>query len=342
VTAARRRAVAILVVVAAVAVAALWRTPAPVAGGPVETMAASRPANTGPIPSRAATPPPAAPRPATVASAATPPVPSQVGSEADGSVELDGDGRLRVDRALRHFFDWHRAAAGELDENAIRQRLAASLQARLPPAQAAEALAIYDRYLDYLAASDSLPFSGDPLTHFDALRALRRDLLGDAIATAFFADDEVAIEARLIRRALLSDRSLDAAERERRLAAIDAALPVELRPSPEVLALADAEALDALFEAGGIDPPQRHEERAARFGEDAAVALGQLDRERADWQERVGRYLALERRLGSDLALSAAERQHRLDRWLQQHFGAAEQRRLRALRDEGLLAPDGG
>jgi lipase chaperone LimK len=167
-------------------------------------------------------------------------------------------------------------------------------------------------------------------------------LLGDEVASAFFADEEAAIEARLVRRALLADRRLDATAREWRLAAVEAALPEELRESPELRALQDAEVLDALYEADGTDPARRHDERAALFGEDAATALARLDHERADWQARVDRYFALQQSLHGDLALSPAERERRLERWLQQNFVAAEQRRLRALEDEGLLRPGDG
>jgi lipase chaperone LimK len=341
---ARRRGVAIAVLVATLAVAAAWRTPAPVTGGLAHGNAqgsatdqqlppARRPA---PSQDRVPAPAPAAP----VAAAA--PVASQLGSDPDGDVALAEDGRLRVDRALRRFFDWHRAAAGELDENGMRARLTDALYARVTEAAAAEALAIYARYVDYLAASDGLPFHGDALLHLDALRALRRALLGDEVASAFFADEEAAIEARLVRRALLADRRLDATARERRLAAVEAALPEELRESPELRALQDAEVLDALYEADGTDPARRHDERAALFGEDAATALARLDHERADWQARVDRYLALQQSLHGDLALSPAERERRLERWLQQNFVAAEQRRLRALEDEGLLRPGDG
>jgi hypothetical protein len=53
---------------------------------------------------------------------------SLIGSDPDGAVGLDADGRLRIDAALRHWFDWHRAAIGELDEPAIGRRREVGLQ----------------------------------------------------------------------------------------------------------------------------------------------------------------------------------------------------------------------
>jgi lipase chaperone LimK len=262
--------------------------------------------------------------------------PSLVGSDPDGEARLDADGRLWPDHRLRRLFDWHRSAVGELDEMAIRARLRADLASRLPPAAVDEALALYERYLDYLAASDRLPFEPEPLRRLDQLRALRQMLFGDALAAALFEAEELALEARLLRRKIATDRQLDEVTRSERLAALDAALPAELRPPPEQLAVIEAEQLTAVYEADGVGAAERQRERAALYGAAAAERLAALDDARVDWQQRLDYFSAQRARL-LQADLSPAEREARLRRWMAEHFAPSEQRRLQALLDEGLL-----
>jgi lipase chaperone LimK len=269
------------------------------------------------------------------------PPPSQAGADADGALGLDADGRLRLDLDLRRRFDWHRSALGELDEAAVRRRLEHELLA-LPAAARAEALDWYDRYLDLLAASEQLGTIEDPLATLDRLRALRRQWLGDAGAEAFFADEELALEARLLRRQVLADHGLEPHERQARLAAIDERLPAELRPSPELGQVAEALALDARHAAAAADPAQRHAERVAQFGTAAAERLAVLDGERADWQRRVAEHLALQQALQQDPSLTPEQRAQRLARDRQARFDETGQRRLQAWLAEGLHENDGG
>lgn len=332
-----KRAAALITLLAAVALLA-WQRPAP--PQPVSAAGATRTdvavAVTVAAPSVRTV---ATTAPHRLASDLPPAPPSLAGSEPDGGATLDRAGRLHPDSALRRYFDWHRAGVGELDESEIRLRLQAGLAARLPAGALAEALALYDRYLDYLAASDRLPFEADPLRQLDQLRRLRRALLGDAIAAAFFESEELALEARLLRRQIADDRGLDDAERQDRLAALDAALPVELRVPVEQQAVVEAEQLSDEYEASGVPPEQRRQERAALYGDAAAQRLAALDAARLDWQRRLDQFNAQRARLQGDPRLAEAERAERLRRWMAEHFDPIEQRRLQALLDDGLLDP---
>jgi lipase chaperone LimK len=265
------------------------------------------------------------------------PPPSLIGSDPDGAIGLDEDGQLRIDLALRRWFDWQRAAIGELDQTTIRHRVEAGLLAALPPDQAAAGLELYDRYLVYLAASDRLPFDPDPLLMLDAERALRIDLLGARTAEAFFADEELALEARLLRRQLATDPDLAPAERDARLAALDAALPHELQPSIELQQVEQAEQLAELYQQAALTDAERLAERSELFGHDAAQRLAALDHERRGWQQRIDDYAALQVQLRRDPTLDAGGRRQALQRWMQDWLSPAEQRRLQALIDEGVI-----
>lgn len=334
----RKRVIATTAALAAVVLVA-WGWPAPdiaPASEPAVALAGAAPLVAEPVAVRTA----AAPAP--VAADAIRAPASLAGSDPDGGATLGRDGRLQPDAALRRYFDWHRAAMGELGEAEIRARLQAGLAAQLPPDQLLVAMDWYDRYLDYLAASDRLPFEADPLRRLDQLRALRQLLFGDQVAAAFFEAEELALEARLLRRQIARDRSLEPAERNARLAALDAALPTELRTPIEQQRVREAERLTAAYEAGGVPADERRRERTALYGEAAAERLAQLDAARDTWQQRLDHFAAQRARLHDDPRLAESERAARLRRWVTEHFDPAEQRRLQALLEEGLLDPGAG
>lgn len=258
---------------------------------------------------------------------------SLAGSEVDGDAGVDAHGALRVDRALRRLFDWHRAASGELGEAQILQWLTATLEQKLPPAAVAEALRIYGDYLAYLRASDSIVIAHDPLAQLDDLHHLRVQILGEQVADAFFGDEELAQMARLERRRIMNDPALDEAERLARLRAYDERLPDELKPEGELEIAQQAEALSRAYDANATDPAERHRERAALLGEEAADRLGTLDAEREAWQQRMDAYAAERARLYADPRLADRERERMLAQWAASRFDEAELRRLLALSD---------
>lgn len=260
-------------------------------------------------------------------------VPSLQGSAIDGEAGRDRYGRLRVDAGLRRFFDWHRAASGEIGESALRQWLSGHLAERLDTAGVAEALALYDLYLDYLRAAEGLAVETDPARRWDRLLELRRQMFGAERARDLFADEDPWMQAQIARQAIKQDPRLDAAARQQALQALEATLAEPLRADPTVALLDEVDQLDRQFAASGLDAGQRLQERSALFGPEAAARLAALDAQREDWQRRLEDF----RRQSEQLRQrSASEDDYRraLEAWAQQHYDEAELRRIAALQAE--------
>lgn len=261
------------------------------------------------------------------------------GTEVDGQLRVDAAGRLVADRELRRLFDYFLARLGERSPEQIRADLLAWLQQQtaLSASVRAEALQLFDRYVELQRASAALGRSGDLLADLERLRALRRRELGDELARAWFGEEEDYAALTAQRLALARDASLDPATRSARLAELDAQTDPQQREARAQstdfqLALAQTTQMDAQQ----LSPAQRAQQRSELWGEAAAERLAELDQQELDWNLRLRAYARAREQLLADSGLSPAVREVKLQKLLLD-FSEAERRRVLALVDEGLL-----
>lgn len=214
---------------------------------------------------------------------------------------------------------------------ALKQRLQALAGTQFPPELLPRALALLNRYVDYRVALGRLKppaDAGDPRALREALQAreaVRRQYFSDEEHDALFARDAALDQLSVARLEILRNPALSERERAEALKAAEADLPeLERKARAEATAHLAVAAQNQAFDAQGLDERSRHALRSAQYGDNAAHALAQLDREERDWQQRLDT-LAQAQQAGTD---SAALQQLR-DRL----FTTDEQRRL-----DGALA----
>ncbi|MDE1962371.1 MAG: hypothetical protein KGI42_00530 [Xanthomonadaceae bacterium] len=245
------------------------------------------------------------------------------GTEVDGGVTIGFAGRVRPDLALRRLFDYYLSLLGETDLQGIRQLLREDLGRRpLDAGQQAAVMALFDRYVDYQQARTAL--AGAPINDVAARlaqdRALRQQLLGPDLARAFYPDAQ-ADDARLLRQLAHHDVPGRSAADPRATASVADLIQTQ------------TEQLDA----APLTPAQRHDERAAAWGEAAAGRLDALDRQRAQWNRRLAAFASAASALERDPALDDAGRRQALQRLLDQQFDGPERLQARAMWQAGLL-----
>lgn len=261
------------------------------------------------------------------------------GTAVDGSVRLDAQGRLVRDRELRRVFDYFLSRLGERDPARIRDDLIAWLQQQpqLDATARAEALALFDRYVELQRASAALGRSDDLRADLRRLRELRERELGAELAQAWFDADERYAEYTLDRLEAGRDPSLTATGREARLAQLEAGLdPAKRAIRDDSTAFQQAVADSEAFAGTAASAARRAEQRRQRWGDEAAVRLAELDQQEASWQLRLRAYTQAREHLFADRSLVPAQRERRLARLLDD-FSETEQRRVLALADEGML-----
>jgi lipase chaperone LimK len=261
------------------------------------------------------------------------------GTDVDGGVRLDANGRLVADRELRRLFDYFLARLGERSPEQIRADLLAWLQTQpqLDATARAEVTRLFDRYVELQRASAALGRSGDLRADLQRLRELRERELGIELARIWFGDEQDYAEQTLARLALASDASIDARTRAQRLAEFDRQQDPQQRATREAstdfqLAVAQSEQLAA----AGASAQQRAHQRRELWGDEAAVRLAELDQQEASWQLRLRAYAQAREQLFADRGLTPQQREIRLARLLGD-FSEAERRRVLTLAEEGLL-----
>lgn len=263
------------------------------------------------------------------------------GTEVDGGVSFDANGRVVLESGLRRLFDYYLSLIGERDPSQIRQLLADHLLGRYDAHQAQSVLVYFDRYVAYQQRLAETQIGGavDPQERLAKAMALRRELLGDEMATAFFAEEEALAVLTLKRMAIASDASLTADRKSELLAELDRGAGHTARADADAAsAVADQE---RRFEQRHASASERAAEREALWGKPAAKRLARLDEERARWDARIEQYLFARSRIDADRSLSPAARAQALATLRARHFDAAEQRRVASLEAIGQLRPGG-
>jgi lipase chaperone LimK len=263
------------------------------------------------------------------------------GTRIDGGLAVDANGRFVPTLETRRFFDYFLTASGEVPADALRARIEHEIGRRLAPAAARDAMALLQRYLAYRErvrqlATVEVPDDDDLEARLAMLVALRREVLGNDAAEAFFADEEADARRLLATRRIANDASLTPEERLARIDAIyadaEAELPADIREAREAARLATSlRDTEAEIRARGGDEAEIAAVRERLAGPEAAARLADLDRRRSAWQARVAAFRAARDRVQHDATLSPDARAAAITRLLDESFDPAERRRVAAL-----------
>lgn len=211
---------------------------------------------------------------------------------------------------------------------ALKQRLAALVGQHFPAALTTRALALAERYVDYRVALGQLRAPQDltdPYALRESLEArhkVRQQFFDGPEHDALFAREADLDRYTLARLEIARNTQLTAEQRALALRQADNELP-EARRAERAATTEhmNAAAQTAAFNAQNTDERTRHAARSAQYGEPAAHAMAQLDREEQHWQQRLDQYSQAQAQQGDGAALQ---------RLRQQLFSNEEQQRLDA------------
>lgn len=265
------------------------------------------------------------------------------GTRVDGGLVLDAAGHFLPTLETRRFFDYFLSATGEVDAEALRARIVAAIERRLPASEAPAAIGLLDQYLDYRARARALAQApaapADIGARLAQVARLRREVFAPAVVTAFFAAEEAAVQRELDRRAIASNPDLTFDERQRQLEALDASAPPDVRAARAAAVLATTlREEESRLREQGASPDDVRQLRERMVGPEAAERLAALDTQRAEWQSRVAGFQAERAQIMHDATKSVAERTTAIDALLASRFTVPERLRLQGL-DEIAAAP---
>lgn len=260
------------------------------------------------------------------------------GTRSDGDLKVAADDNLVVDAELGRMFDYYLSALGEKSLDAIRVEAERELDRKLKPNAAKQAKRLLAQYLDYKRAlidvEKDQKLTGTTAaivkSRLLAMQKVRAQFFTPQEAQALFGFNDAYDMDAVARMEVADDKNLTDAQRKEKLAAIDAAMSPQLREEREApLRIVKAEEEVKTMRARGASEQDIYQFRATTFSPDAAARLAEVDKEEAQWKERISNYLNERNKIDSDMAQQpenlrlAALQQLRLAR-----FNSEEQSRL--------------
>lgn len=215
-----------------------------------------------------------------------------------------GGGKLAPCSGLRSRFEYYLLGLGEVSAADIRTLVDDEARRANGDALGDAIMAIWDQYWrlrTHVWRHTFVPSERHTwLPAFEEQRLVRRQILGEDWARAFFSEEE--------------------AKFQQYVAQIESGQPPPPDPGEPVPQVAP-----------GQDPAAVHAERVARYGLDAANRLARADAEWAEWERRLAAARAEWERLQASANLSPVQRQQAMQAHLSAHFKPEEHLRVKAL-----------
>ena len=289
----------------------------PAADTPSQAARTDRP--TTPLPSR----------PVTLALANT----SLAGTTVPADLVMDGEGQLVVNSGTRAILEYFLSLSGELTDEQIRHLIRQWAEENASPRAASDLLALLGRYNDYrqrFASGDFAASTASDITDkLNQRRQLREELFG-ADAAALFADEDRYDNFSLQRHAILTG-DMSNAEKEQAMQTLHASLPAHLADQyQQQQALQHLQDTERSIKETGGNSTDRFAYHQQTFGDEAALRLQSLARERQQWQQRYQDY-ATQRDQILTSGLAGNDQQQQLEQLRARLFAETEQRRVAAL-----------
>lgn len=230
---------------------------------------------------------------------------------------------------LRHKLEAMLLDAGDAPTPAaLKARLAGVVAGHFSASEATRALALAERYVDYRVALGEIKppaDAGDPRALSAAVQArqrVRERYFAGEEYHALFAQEEELDRFTIARLEIERHASLTPAQKQAALKDAESELgDAQKAARADAIAHVAVAAQTAAFDAQGLSEQARYAQRRSQYGDAAAQQLAQLDREEAQWQQRLSQYAA---------AREGKATEGQLQQLRQQLFSAEEQLRIEA------------
>ncbi len=213
-------------------------------------------------------------------------------------------GKLSPCSGLRARFEYYLLGLGEVTVNDIRTLVSDEAHRANGEELGNAIMAIWDKYWSLRTHDWRNTFVQSDrntwMPAFEEQRMVRRQILGEDWARAFFAEDE--------------------AKFKQYVAQVESGQPPPPDPGEPVPQMAP-----------GKDPAAVHAERVARYGVDAANRLAKADEEWADWERRLAAARVEWDRLKASQNLSDVQRKQDMQAYINANFKPDELLRVKAL-----------
>ncbi|SDT19891.1 Lipase chaperone LimK [Halopseudomonas xinjiangensis] len=266
------------------------------------------------------------------------PPPSLRGTAVDGSIKVDQQGNLLVTEHLRDLFEYYLATVGEIEPDQAIALIDRQLQAQLDEPALSQARNLLDAYLGYrrrvAELEQELPVVADLAalrTREEAVRGLRARLFDRHVHEALFGREEAYNQYHLDRLAIVHDASLDPAERAAAIAELRDSQPEDLQHALTTQVHRELGQRTQALRAQNAPSQAVRQLRLELAGPEATERLERLDAERAQWQQRLDRFVEERQAILDEPGLADVDKRAAVEDLLSDRFDERERLRVAAL-----------
>jgi lipase chaperone LimK len=265
------------------------------------------------------------------------------GTEIDGLYPVDEDGNLVLSKSIKYRFEYFLSLMGEFELVHVMEMIKDDITSNLDSPAKEQALKLFDDYVAYkyalteLEASLSAPESYEVndmermRAQLQQMRDVRREYLPLDAVEAFFGFDEMYDDFMLARLDIKNNQQLTDSEKQDQLIGLENNLP------PDVKAMRDEtqrisqvfHLTEDLVKKGG-SAEDVYDINEQEFGQEAALRLQVLNKQRNQWQSRVDVYVRQKQAIDNNDKLTQIERDSQSEELKQAQFTSLEWQKLSA------------
>ena len=262
------------------------------------------------------------------------------GTDVDGELLVDANGKLVINNGLRNLFEYFISAKSEEPLDIILGRIREYIQHQIPEEPAQRAIAILESYISYKKKLEEVEspegLQGEQLGTLDTIKdalanrmLLRRQFMSTEVVQAFFEDEEKYDQFNLQLIDIKQNSVLSAETKEQQIIELEQMLPesVRLMRQEERKREQVNQKIEEMRKEGKTEK-EIYEFRKNEFGQEAADRWQKLEEKREVWNNKVDEYMKQRQAIVSDPDLSEQEKNLAIDRLKFESFDESEIRRV--------------
>ncbi|TDT43405.1 lipase chaperone LimK [Halospina denitrificans] len=270
------------------------------------------------------------------------------GTEIDGSLKADAQGRLIVDLETRDFFDYFLNTVGEVEEGEAVDQIRALAESHLPESAVMEAMDLLEHYIDY--KEEAIAINSQPVDREAAqspqgqmrileqgladMKRARRDTLPPEAVDAFFSLEEAYGEFTLQRMQIQRNSELSAQEKQQQLRLAEEQLPEPIRETERHIQETNDYQQQVKQTIDRASSPDDAADQLKRLGlsDEQVESIAEQMHSDEQFEDRYADYRRKREEL-LESGLSEQDREQTLERLRKKHFESRQARSKAQFRD---------
>lgn len=261
---------------------------------------------------------------------------SLAGTNIDGKIEVDGNGKLILSQTIRSLFEYFMSVMNEEGQETTFGRIEEYILLTLPPEAAREALSIFYSYVEYKKSlvkfnpevdhnQDKTRFIADLKKAIYERMAKRSEHMAPDVVDVFFEDEEAYDIFTIGRLEIDGDPKLSSQEKQAKLEELEEQLSAKLREKRSKLR--EQKILEkeiAAMKIQGGNEQEIYQLRREAYGKDAADRFLSLDNKRNDLNNRLKEYQSVKNTILASPGISDDDKLSQIEELEQNTFTEQE------------------